>query len=332
MDYYDVKAVSASSLAWFEISPFYFWSMLNKEVDEEQKHYYIEGDKIHKYILEPENYKYLVLDYTRPTSPQQKIFCEKLASFKKGSIEDKLIKAYKAAYVVKGNVKDKDVLDKAYELKEKYSDYIKYLKLRHVYDFIFSTKENKHMELIKDTIMSHKKAQELINISNDEFNDVIDKTEYEIYWEYDNIKCKSKLDKVYINFTKKKILLIDLKTTSSLSDFDKHSFVKFKYYRQLAFYKMAIKWLLENKYEVSFDDFDFEAYIIAVNKKEPIEVKVFKAKDEVINFGQEEINKLLSEIKWHYDNEKWKYPRKYYEGNGVIEIKLDTIKNESSTD
>ena len=260
-DYYDVKRVSASSLSWFEHSPYYFRSMIDKEIDEETKHYYVEGDKIHKFILEPDNYKYTVLDYDTPVS-KQKQFLDKIANYKKSKLtDDKILKAYKEIYVAKG--KDNELLSKANQLITKYKNYIHYHRIKHIYDFIWSTSENQYMENLKSQIYNHKAARNLLqHISSNELGNVVEMNEYEIYWVHDTgIECKSKLDRLIIDYTNKSAYIIDLKTTSSLHDFDKHSFIKFKYYRQMAFYRQALKWFL-NESDYNANEFNIDPLTI----------------------------------------------------------------------
>lgn len=57
--------------------------------------------------------------------------------------------------------------------------------------------------------------------------------------------------------------MIDLKTTSDVYNF-KHSVEEFDYYRQIAFYLCAITWYMLNELNLNPDDYDFEAYIIAI--------------------------------------------------------------------
>ena len=326
-DYYDVKKVSASSLAWFERSPLYFKMMLDKEIDESKMGYFIYGDMVHKYILEPQNYKYLVLDYDKPTSKQQLSFCSAVASYKKGKLDDKLIRAYKAAYKVKDTEKNDAILAKAKKLYTQYKSYVRYLKLQHSYDFIFSSEEDNKMKSLLAKVKSHKKANELLYQQTDPFGqpgDVEELTEFEIYWTAPNgVECKSKLDRLVIDYKNKTIRLIDLKTTSHLHEFKDSSFISFKYYRQLAFYWLAITWLFIHEKKLTLDEFmeyEKETYIVAISKGTPVEVKVFNITDNVMNDGLNEIDKLLDAIKWHQDNNKWDYDRNYYAGDGAERI------------
>ena len=273
---------------------------------------------MHKYILEPENYKYLVLDYTIPQSKQQKDFCKAYASYKKGKEDEKLIRAYKEVYVAKGNTKN--TLTKAVELKNKYKNYIKYLKLKHVYDFIWSTEEDKYMKRLYNIVTNHRIARELLS-SNNMFDEdhIIDENEFEIYWKYGSpgIECKSKLDRLIIDRMDKKVRLIDLKTTSHLNEFKTTSFIQFKYYRQMAFYIQAIQWYIFNVLKEDPHDYNYEVYIIAISKKEPIEVKVFKVSDKLLKLGNTEIESLMKQLKYHFDTNNWQYDKSYYEGTGI---------------
>ena len=95
--------------------------------------------------------------------------------------------------------------------------------------------------------------------------------EFHINWQYKNIDCKSLLDRVMFDHVNKKIILIDLKTTSDIYNF-KHSVEEFDYYRQIAFYLCAITWYMLNELNLNVDDYDLEAYIIAIKTKGKYEV------------------------------------------------------------
>ena len=103
-NYFDVKAVSNSSLSWLKDgSPKYFKMRFDGELKEEKKTYFEKGQQIHMYILEPEEFdkEYIFLNYEKPRSIQQKEFCEKFARLRKGKKDEKLIAAYKHAYTSK---------------------------------------------------------------------------------------------------------------------------------------------------------------------------------------------------------------------------------------
>jgi hypothetical protein len=146
--------------------------------------------------------------------------------------------------------------------------------------------------------------------------------EYPIYWDFpiesggEKLKCKSLLDRLIIDHNNKKIIIVDLKTTSMLSDF-KETLEKFSYYRQLAFYKLAVLSELQSKYEDKYKDYEVETYIIAVSTIDPYECRVFKISFNDLKRGVEEIIQLMTKISWHWFTGIWDHSREYHEGDGT---------------
>ena len=141
--------------------------------------------------------------------------------------------------------------------------------------------------------------------------------EFQINWDHpDGVPCKSLLDRLVIDHENKEVTLIDLKTTSHLSDF-KESFKEFKYYRQLSFYWMAIKWYFVNELQKDISEYDLNTYIVAINTGKITEVKVFKIMPRHLDDGLDEIGNIMAILSWHWENDKWDYPMTYYEGQGI---------------
>lgn len=315
-DYYDVKAVSNSSLSWFKDSPKIFKLKFDGELEEPAQSYFEKGQQIHMYILEPEEFdkEYTFLNYERPKSAQQKLFCETFARKKKGSVNEKLLEAYKKAYATKES--DEKVLEKAKQLKKQYEEFIKFIKISHVYTKVLPTSMLDQFNRIKINLRDHRKARELL--FNDEHNvfgnsdKLFIKNEFPIYWKYPNgLECKSLIDRIIIDYEKKKVTLVDLKTTFHLYKF-KEKVDEYSYHRQLAFYWMAIYWYFSNELKISLDDWEKETYIVAVGTNEPYEVKVFLVRSTKLDEGANEIMPLMDTLKWHFDNNLWEYDVKYY--------------------
>ena len=118
----------------------------------------------------------------------------------------------------------------------------------------------------------------------------------------------------------KKIILIDLKTTSDVYNF-KHSVEEFDYYRQLAFYICAITWYLIEVLNYNVDDYDLECYIIAIQTNGNYEVRVFDMfnEEELLN-RKNVISNTLQEISYHISSGNWEHTRAYYEHKGIEQL------------
>jgi len=91
----------------------------------------------------------------------------------------------------------------------------------------------------------------------------------------------------------------------------------FAYYRQLAFYKLAVLSDLRSRYDTKFDDYEVETYIVALSTIDPYECRVFKMSFDHLRRGAEEIMHLMSKISWHWYTGQWDYSREYHEGDGT---------------
>jgi hypothetical protein len=311
-EYYSEKRISSSSLKWFEMSPLFFRKMLDKEIEQETKRYFEIGKKIHMKLLEPDEFikNYLYLEFETPKSENQKKFCEDYITYRAKKVDEKLIYAYKNNYTADKLSEDK-ILEKATELKKGLSKYITYLKKRSEVKDILTYTDNNLINTLEGIVKSHQAAVKLLYLTEEQvFQSIEEFNEKVIFFDWMGVQCKSMLDRIVIDHTNKIIKLVDIKTTSNLGDFA-HSFEEFSYYRQMAFYWGAI--LNEFKYP----EYTKETYIVALQKGDLPECRVFKVEDHWLQRGLNEIEKLLPEIKWYYDNNSWDHTRLYYENNGV---------------
>jgi hypothetical protein len=108
--------------------------------------------------------------------------------------------------------------------------------------------EGKHIltkttgDIVKNCIESITKNERIKAFLDLEKGDGIEVyKELEIYFEYEGIKMKSKLDRLAINFNSKVCIITDYKTTGSdLLTFN-NTFEKFNYYRQMGVYILATR-------------------------------------------------------------------------------------------
>lgn len=320
IDYYsDNTRISNSAIGWFlKKGPRYLKDMLDGKEEGISAKYLDKGTMIHMYLLQPEEFwsNYMIIDYEKPKTAQQLAFCEAYFSSTEIVEEDKLINAYKASY--SGNNMSKDaMLKKAKELQLKFAEYIEFLDKNQTYTVISFVDLNM-LKNIKKNIDSHIKANELLT----DQPRVECHNEFHINWEAEKqgVSCKSLLDRVKIDHANKKITLIDLKTTADVYNF-KHSVEEYDYYRQIAFYILALTWYMKDQgYDI--EDYDIEAYIVAIQSNGNNEVRVFNMLNEKELLARKDlIADTLTEISYHYQTGNWDHTREYYENDGTETLK-----------
>lgn len=331
--YEDNTRISNSSIGWFlKKGPLYFRNMLDGKEEGLKLPQLEKGTMIHEYILQPDEFwnDYTILEYEVPKVKQQKDFCDWYSIFKDTNpLEDDdklLLDSYNKAYSNKLSEDAKLSIAKDFVLK--YDEYIKSKSLKNNKKAI-SFADLNMLKTIKSNIEKHKKANELLTNTPG----VESHNEFHINWTFpiktDSLKmdenktwyapCKSLLDRCIFDHVNKKIILIDLKTTSDVYNF-KHSVEEFDYYRQIAYYLLAITWYMKDQ-DIDISDYDCEAYIIAIQTNSNYEVRVFNMFNETeLDSRKNIIINALSELSYHYQTNNWEHTRSYYEGNGTEEL------------
>jgi len=334
------SGISASSLGAFQISPKYFKNYIDRKLDEDTPKYFELGTQLHMFLLEPNKFKenYTFLEFTKPRGENQNLYCEAIAdSILNGKKinKDILISVYKSTYATAAKKSDDKVLVESKKLYKSLNKYIDYLITRDKFKEILNYQTLKYLREADYATKQHILAKQLMFDNNDFIDDpdIYIANEKRILWEHPTIKvnnkkivCKSFIDRLIIDHKNKVIKLIDLKTSSNLHEFE-DKFELYKYYRQMAFYWMAIAYLfkteLSNKYDIK--EYSFETYIVALQtpnlyKDYPTLCKVFSVSEKSLEKGYQEINDLLNEIKWHIEENKWEHSKSYYNNNGLETI------------
>lgn len=143
--------------------------------------------------------------------------------------------------------------------------------------------------------------------------------EQTILWNYKEQKCKSKLDNIAIDRENKKIIVIDLKTTSDPLSLFKWSFRNYRIYRQLAFYKKAVEQQYENFIK---EGYSVEFGVIVCETTAPHECGFYliESTDEWIKKGEREIDNLFARIREHQDTGNWTEPIEVTVNNGYYSL------------
>ncbi|QWM89329.1 exonuclease [uncultured phage cr149_1] len=320
--YEDLTRISNSNIGWFlKKGPKYLKEMLDGK--EGLKASFLDkGTMIHEYILQPEEFwkDYIILDFAVPKVKQQKDLLEFYANAKMvdplASEDDILLMSYNSAYSNNKSI-DKRIQE-AKELVELYQNYIEYFKNKDSKKVI-SFADLNMLKTIKKNMEDHKKANELLFNYPETFEV---HNEFHINWEYPNasslgdLPCKSLLDRVMIDHTNKKIILVDIKTTADVYNF-KHSVEEFDYCRQLAYYWLAIHWYFKNELKLNIEEYEYETYIIAVQSHDGYEVRVFKFNPKTVEERLVAIDYAIKRIAWHKDNNLWDHMKEYYDEDGA---------------
>lgn len=316
-EYYSIKRISHSSLKYFQTSPLTFKMFLDKELEEEKKSYLEDGKIIHMYFLEQNKFDetYEFFDYKIPSSEQAKKFIEELSKFKR--LNDEIIsQEYKQQYSIKGK-SDEKILNEAVELRKKYSDYLRYLKVKEGDKEVLGSGWKERLETLESAMKSHSIIKPLLFNESIYFDDnegwidpIETHNEFPIFFK-DPIygtECKSLIDRIVIDHQYKKIKLIDLKTTFSFEGLN-DKVKEYKYHRQMAFYWMAIM-----NHFTQLKDYKQETYIIFIKTKDPLEVTIKEISRSLIDEGTLEIMNIVKDLSWHMENNMWDHDRLYYEG------------------
>ena len=320
--YEDLTRISNSNIGWFlKKGPKYLKEMLDGK--EGLKASFLDkGTMIHEYILQPEEFwkDYIILDFAVPKVKQQKDLLEFYANAKMVdplvSEDDILLMSYNSAYSNNKSI-DKRIQE-ARELVETYQNYIEYFRNKDSKKVI-SFADLNMLKTIKKNMEDHKKANELLFKYPETFEV---HNEFHINWEYPNastlgdLPCKSLLDRVMIDHTNKKIILVDIKTTADVYNF-KHSIEEFDYCRQLAYYWLAIHWYFKNELKLNIEEYEYETYIIAVQSHDGYEVRVFKFNPKTVEERIVAIDYAIKRIAWHKDNNLWDHMKEYYDEDGA---------------
>ena len=159
-----------------------------------------------------------------------------------------------------------------------------------------------------DSIKMHPVANELI--CKDGFgqaDEALAETEvtFDIDWpvpstddKFTEIPIKAKLDRILINHKRKEITLIDLKTTAAPLGLFEDTVAKYSYYRQLAYYRMCLETAYP-EHRVS------EVYIVAVQTNKEYPSEVFKVDESYLELGKSDYEALLDRIAFHLHANNW---------------------------
>jgi len=237
--------------------------------------------------------------------------------YRKAGFDKDHIISVKEELGIYNNVKDKEKIFSLYEKEGK--AYYTFLESSEGKDIV--TKETANILLnCKNAIISNSEANSLL-LEKNEFANIEYYSEYEIYFDYSkivnsivSIPAKAKIDRIIIDHENKKVIICDLKTTSTNINYfagfyysgklmGLGSYQKYRYYRQAKFYLDAIQCSdLAHK----INGYTVECKLIVVETVDPFECKVLPISNAYLLQGGTEIELLIQKYLYHKANNTWK--------------------------
>jgi hypothetical protein len=265
---------------------YYLHRFLNKREDTS---YFSLGRAIHDKLMFPQFFDdlYFSKEITVPNSKNKIEFITEYLETKD------VLKSYKNNYKKGGN--DEKILEEANKILFEYQNYIDYM-INHKDKAILNQEQVSKINAISENvdILSSRNSTFNTLISND--NNIVKEcfNEQSIYFEYNGIRFKSRVDKIVIDYTNKKIYIVDIKTSSSyVSNFD-NSFSRYNYLLQAAMYNIAVRSIVDIKSLIN-KGFDIENYIVAIETNEPHNIAVIKLDESIVSSGIDEFNKIIED-------------------------------------
>ena len=315
MSYFDIKAVSNSSLNYIDPesggNPRLFRKFLDGQLDEKPSKSFEIGTLIHEELLEPGK-----LDIVPDNIPGPKT-------------QDIIDRLWQRLYedVEAGQAEELDLESLADETWQAvipadfYPKYTLQTKINRIlrdggqyWKALYSNQGKKIVDpatwhIVQgciESIKMHDVAKELI-LGNgfNAFDEAYAETEitFDIQWNAKDepevtVPIKAKIDRILLNHKEKTITLVDLKTTAKPLGRFEETVAMYIYYRQLAWYQMC----LHTAYpEYTVD----ECYIVAVQTNKEYPCDVFKIDATYLSAGISEYEKHLDRIAFHMARNNW---------------------------
>lgn len=322
-NYFDKEGLSNSALTLFNYSPeLYYKTYITKEISEKKKSEGLDyGTLIHLLIFEPEKFdeKYIISSIT-PVEAKMGLFLETIAGFE---ILDDL--AYEYAHKKAEFKWSLDTIKKSiFQPKEPngYKEYLDHL-IRSKGKISITEIDNQKAVNIANNVntLIIKDINEKYNIDITTTDDWDTYNELEIYWQENGRKYRSKLDRLYVHKSGKFYYYVDAKTDSKNPSYQYiDTFLYWKTYRQLAFYRRAIVAFIQSVYNIYPQ---IEKFAIAAISSVNNDIIIYPVDPSFIAKGELEIRKDIEYLDWHEENNKWKYPKLTYdqiELNGGLKL------------
>lgn len=321
---YREETVSNSGLAALSVSPRVYRNYKDR-VEQSTASYFNLGSATHCKVLEPTEFddRYVVSKYPAPGG-MYAAFIDVLYRTRKEKDEKKRMAN---AHAEAGFKLKLETVQAKFEKETSMQNYYNEL-IENEERIVLDRSDELAIEACMKGTRGHDKASQLL------YGYVLSdcRNELEVVWQHPKhpwFKMKSIFDRVILDETSKTAILVDLKTTSKPVSSFKHSYLKYDYHRQMALYKMGLKWYLENEFTCSdgskpiIEDWNFEVYIVATQTNGYGDTAVYTPCEEDLELGLKQADNLLDRMAWHFDNDKWDQPVEYYTNDGVLTLRIN---------
>ncbi len=314
MDYYKNKAISQSQLTNLALGPKYFKNKLEYKSESDALTL---GSLVDVMLTESDNFDnlFLVNDNVRPS----------------GQLGDYIDLIYQGfseedAYSAVGFKRDKlEVIKEKFQYEGPQA-YFKFL-LESKDKKVISREEYDKALKIVNSLLTNRFTSKYFNCEDTECL-----TQLELYWNYKDFDCRSRLDIVKINHKEKTILPIDVKTSGKSTYNFLESIIRFRYDLQASFYMEALQWYIDNKEE--YKGYKLLPFLFIVEHTDyPGLPLIYECTEKDIYGGKyggitttgvklKGFDELVTDLKWYYQYDSWDYTREIIENNGKVEINL----------
>lgn len=241
-------------------------------------------------------------DIVKPTSPQEQKFCAQVLDGEKAS--DSITEIYAV-----GKKTEEAIAKMAFEKIEKFEVYLDYQRRIRSGKEPYSLKDHDDLMTMNDAIVAHNEAFALLFTQPRENDTFEAHSQVAIFWEMLDIECKGLLDRLIIDHSNKIVYYYDLKYSGKGVHGFEYSVRKYRYYRQLAYYRAGLR--------ILFPGYSVHARIIAATPLYGGECRVLELPELYFVDGEAEYTRLINDLKYAMETGHWEYRRSYYENNGV---------------
>ena len=291
-DYFKIEAINNSSLS--NLNPLEGGSYKKFKNPEPISSSSLDfGDQLHKLLLEPE--KVVEINAPAPKGHLKEIFQQILLYHRNiepmDEIDDSFIEKTWEIKNLNGfmaNIKKKETWS---EKIAAFSVYWNELKNTNAEDVIVDNRQMAKLLKAEQAVLENEMVCYHLNQESEIFDEGWQAlNEVVIIFNYKGRKCKAKIDRLLINKEKQLAVDVDVKTTSKPVSLMKQSIEFFRYYRQRAFYALAIKSYVEKNYNFSPM---VHSYIAAIGTQKPYESRLILFSKEYLEMGKKEIDFLF---------------------------------------